>query len=44
MSYSFKRKNRNSYSNQEKLELAELVEKMKEYDLEVENKQRENKI
>ena len=37
MSYSFKRKDRSSYSNQEKLELAELVEKMKEeYDLEVE--------
>ena len=37
MSYSLKRKNRSSYSNQEKLELAELVEKMKEeYDLEVE--------
>ena len=41
MSYSFKRKDRNSYSNQEKLELAELVEKIKEeYVLEVENKQR----
>ena len=41
MSYSFKRKDRNSYSNHKKLELAELVEKMKEeYDLEVENKQR----
>ena len=38
MSYSFKREDR---SCQEKLELAELVEKMKEeYDLEVENKQR----
>ena len=37
MSYSFKRKNRSSYSNQEKLELAELVQEMKEeYDLEVE--------
>ena len=37
MSYSFKRKDRSSYSNQEKLELAEFVEKMKEeYDLEVE--------
>ena len=37
MSYSFKRKDRSSYSNQEKLELAELVEKMKEeYNLEVE--------
>ena len=37
MSYSFKRKDSSSYSNQEKLELAELVEKMKEeYDLKVE--------
>ena len=37
MSYLFKRKDRSSYSNQEKLELAELVEKLKEeYDLEVE--------
>ena len=45
MSYLFKRKDRSSDSNQEKLELAELVEKLKEeYDLEVEKKQRENKI
>ena len=37
MSYLFKRKDRSSYSNQEKLEFAELVEKLKEeYDLEVE--------
>ena len=36
MSYSFRRKDRRSYSNHEKLELAELVEKLKEeYDLEV---------
>ena len=39
MSYLFKRNDRSSYSNQEKLELAELVEKLKEeYDLEVEKK------
>ena len=46
MSYLFKRNDRSSYSNQEKLELAELVEKLKEeYDLEVEKKKKmENKI
>ena len=37
MSYSFKTKDRSSYSNQEKLELAEWVGKMKEeYDPEIE--------
>ena len=44
MSYSPKKKDRSSYSNQEKLELTVFVVKMKdEYDLEVEKK-RENKI
>ena len=44
MSYSLKKKDRSSYSNQEKLELTVFVVKMKdEYDLEVEKK-RENKI
>ena len=44
MSYLFKRKDRSSCSNQEKLELAELVEKLKkEYDLEVEKNKRKTK-
>ena len=44
MSYSLKKKDRSSYSNQEKFELTVFVVKMKdEYDLEVEKK-RENKI
>ena len=44
MSYSLEKKDRSSYSNQEKLELTVFVVKMKdEYDLEVEKK-RENKI